>query len=115
MLSLFRKKISDNKKVVKGLTEVYGIGYRKSVIICKTLGISLNTMVGNLAKSDANRLVKYIKNNLIVEDFLKKQRRTDIERYINNLSIKGFRHRNKLPVRGQRTHTNARTRKKGRA
>lgn len=112
MLTIFRKKILNDKKLVYALCVLYGISKMKAITICKNLSISLNAKVGDLTNSKLTQLVTYIKTNCLIEDFLYKSKYDYVERYKQNTSVKGFRHRNNLPVRGQRTHTNARTRKR---
>jgi len=109
MLTIFRKKILNDKKLVYALCVLYGINKIKAIMICKDMSISLNAKVDDLTNSKLTQLVNYIKTNCLIEDFLYKNKHDHIERYKQNTSVKGFRHRNNLPVRGQRTHTNART------
>jgi small subunit ribosomal protein S13 len=109
MLIIFGKKISEKKKIRYALTDLYGIGKNKANIICDALNLPQNLTVTNLTENQKLKLSKYIKQNLKVESQLNKQIKDNINKYITNKSIRGFRHRNKLPVRGQRTHTNAKT------
>lgn len=112
MLIIFGKKITDEKKIRYALTTLYGIGYKQASKICDTLSIPLNAKLSDLNEVQKLEISQYIKQNLIIEDKLKKLIKNNIEKYISNSSVRGFRHRNNLPVRGQRTHTNAKTQRK---
>ena len=109
MLIIFGKKISDKKKIRYALTSLYGIGFKQADKICNHLNLPINITLENISEDDQLNISKYIKQNFTVESQLKKSIKNNIDRYISNKSIRGFRHRNKLPVRGQRTHTNAKT------
>ena len=112
MLIIFGKKISENKKIRYALTDLYGIGIKRATNICDKLSFPLNATLKDLTEGQKLSISKYIKQNLKIEKQLNKQLKNDINRYISNKSVRGFRHKNKLPVRGQRTHTNAKTCKK---
>lgn len=112
MLIIFGKKISEKKKIRYALTGLYGIGIKRANSICNTLNLPLNLTVNDLTEAQKLKISKFIKQNLKIESQLNKQIKDNINKYITNKSIRGFRHRNKLPVRGQRTHTNAKTCKK---
>lgn len=109
MLIIFGKKISDKKKIRYALTDLYGIGINEANNICNALNLPVNLTINHLTENQKLKLSKYIKQNLKIESQLNKQIKNNINKYITNRSIRGFRHRNKLPVRGQRTHTNAKT------
>ena len=109
MLIIFGKKISDKKKIRYALTDLYGIGLVQASVICDNLNLPPNITIKDLTEHQISQISKYIKNNFKVENQLKKYVKNNINIYINNKSLRGFRHRNKLPVRGQRTHSNART------
>ena len=109
MLIIFGKKISEKKKIRYALTTLYGIGINKANFICNTLNIPVNLTINDLTENQKTNISKYIKQNLKVETQLYKEVRSNIEKYTENQSLRGFRHRNKLPVRGQRTHTNAKS------
>jgi small subunit ribosomal protein S13 len=93
------------------LTYVFGIGRPTAQQICESLGIDRNTRVRDLTDEEVNRIRSYVDANLRVEGDLRRDVAQDIQRKIQIGSYQGIRHRKGLPVRGQRTHTNARTRK----
>ena len=103
--------IPTNKKVHIALTYIYGIGSKISLDICKDASIDTSKRVSELKDDELNKIRELIDNNYSVEGDLRRKVSMDIKR-LNDLGCyRGLRHRNKLPVRGQRTHTNARTRK----
>ena len=93
----------------KLLTKLYGIGLFTAKKICAELGLSPRIYVGDLTGNQQYILIRKIKENLRIESSLKDVVKGNIQALIENGSLRGFRHRNRLPVRGQRTHTNART------
>ena len=107
MLIIFGKKIAKNKKIRYALTSLYGIGVKQAFQICNILNLPRNLTIKDLTENQKLEISKYIKQNLKVENQLKKKIRANVQRYIENESVRGFRYRNNLPVRGQRTHTNA--------
>jgi small subunit ribosomal protein S13 len=103
--------IPTNKKVHIALTYIYGIGSKISLDICKDASIDTSKRVSELKDDELNKIRELIDNNYSVEGDLRRKVSMDIKR-LNDLGCyRGLRHRKKLPVRGQRTHTNARTRK----
>jgi small subunit ribosomal protein S13 len=94
-----------------GLTYIYGIGRSTSQKVCGELTIDRNTKVRDLTDAEVARLRAYIDANLTVEGDLRRERSSDIKRLMEIGCYRGLRHRRGLPVRGQRTRTNARTRK----
>ena len=103
--------IPTNKKVHVALTYIYGIGSKIANDICVNSDIDSNKRVSELNDDELNKIRDFIDNKLSVEGDLRRQISMDIKR-LNDLGCyRGLRHRKKLPVRGQRTHTNARTRK----
>ena len=108
MVVIFGVKLVKNKKLIYALTDLYGIGLLSSKIICANLGLSPVLKVKDLTEKQQFSLSKKIKEERIEEN-LKDLVKGDIQRMISNGSVRGFRHRNKLPVRGQRTHSNAKT------
>ena len=102
-------KLVKNKKLIYALTDLYGIGLLSSKIICANLGLSPVLKVKDLTEKQQFSLSKKIKEEVRIEENLKDLVKGDIQRMISNGSVRGFRHRNKLPVRGQRTHSNAKT------
>ena len=104
-----------NKRVEIGLTYIYGIGRTTSQQALDSLEIEYDTKVRDLTDSEVVRIRQYIDGNLEVEGDLRRDVAQNIKRKIEIGSYQGLRHRRGLPVRGQRTHTNARTRKGRRA
>ena len=103
--------IPREKRLEIALTYIYGIGRTTAQKMCKELDLSPDTRVRNLTDSEVNKIRIFIENNLSVEGDRRRNVQTDIKRKIEIGSYQGTRHRKGLPVRGQRTHTNARTRK----
>jgi len=103
--------IPTNKIVQTGLTYIYGIGDKFSKKICSALDISDSTRVNELTDDQILKIRKYIDENFTVEGNLRRETSLSIKRLIDLASYRGSRHRKKLPVRGQRTRCNARTRK----
>lgn len=100
-----------DKRVEIGLTYIYGIGLRTSKEILASTGINPDIRIRDLTDSDVASLRDYITNQLTVEGDLRREVQMNIKRLIEIGSYRGLRHRRNLPVRGQRTRTNARTRK----
>jgi small subunit ribosomal protein S13 len=103
--------IPREKRVEISLTYIYGIGRTTSQAILESTGIDKNTRVRDLTEDEVNRLRVHIDQHLKVEGDLRRDVAQDIRRKMEIGSYQGIRHRRGLPVRGQRTHTNARTRK----
>ena len=99
------------KRIKIGLTYIYGIGQSRAAKICGEAGINLNTKVKDLTEDETVRIRNIIQRDGMVEGDLRKAISMDIKRLMEIGSYRGLRHRRGLPVRGQRTHTNARTRK----
>ncbi|MFW5855757.1 MAG: 30S ribosomal protein S13 [Bacillota bacterium] len=99
-----------NKRVEIGLTYIYGIGRSTSQEILEKTGVDPDTRVKDLTEAEISRLREEL-DNYIVEGELRRKVRADIQRLKDIGSYRGLRHRRGLPVRGQRTRTNARTRK----
>jgi small subunit ribosomal protein S13 len=100
-----------NKRVEVGLTYIYGVGRSTSNQLLTQLGISPNTYVRDLTDDEVAKLRDVIDNDLVVEGDLRRERSQNIKRLMEIGSYRGMRHRRGLPVRGQNTKTNARTRK----
>jgi len=100
-----------DKRVEIGLTYIYGVGLTTSQLILRETGINSDTRVRNLTEEEVVRLREYIDRNLKVEGDLRREVSQNIKRLMEIGCYRGLRHRKGLPVRGQRTHTNARTRK----
>ncbi|MDP2181234.1 MAG: 30S ribosomal protein S13 [Actinomycetota bacterium] len=100
-----------DKRVEIGLTYIYGIGLTTSQTILRDTGIDPDTRVRNLTEEEVVRLREVIDRGLKVEGDLRREVSQNIKRLMEIGCYRGLRHRRGLPVRGQRTHTNARTRK----
>ena len=103
--------IPPNKLVVIGLTYIYGIGNKFSKQICSSLEIAKVKRVNELTDDEILKIRQYIDKNFKVEGDLRRDYSLSIKRLIDLACYRGTRHRKKLPVRGQRTRCNARTRK----
>jgi small subunit ribosomal protein S13 len=103
--------IPREKRLEIALTYVYGIGKPTAQKICDELGLSRDTRVRDLTEEEVNRIRVFVDGNYTVEGDLRRDVQQDIKRKIEIGCYQGIRHRKGLPVRGQRTHTNARTRK----
>jgi len=99
-----------NKHVVIGLTHIYGVGRSRSRVVCEAAGVDPTTKVKDLTESEVNALRAQIAKGLVEGD-LRREVSMNIKRLMDLGCYRGLRHRKGLPVRGQRTHTNARTRK----
>ena len=103
--------IPTNKRVCIALTYIFGIGPKKALDLCTQASIEKSKRVNQLNEEEISKIRELVDNNIVVEGDLRREISTNIKR-LNDLGCyRGLRHRKKLPVRGQRTHTNARTRK----
>ena len=100
-----------DKKVEIGLTYIFGIGRKTALDILEKTGVSSALRVRDLSESDVNKLRQVIERDVRVEGALRTEIAMNIKRLMDIGSYRGVRHRRGLPVRGQRTHTNARTKK----
>ena len=103
--------IPREKRLVISLTYVFGVGRTTAEMVCRETGIDESTRVRDLTDEEITRLRNWIDANVKVEGDLRRDIQQDIKRKMEIGSYQGIRHRRGLPVRGQRTHTNARTRK----
>ena len=103
--------IPREKRAIVSLTYIYGIGRTLASHVCEATAIDENTRVMNLTDEEVAKLRSYIEGELRVEGDLRREVQQDIKRKMEIGCYQGIRHRRGLPVRGQRTHTNARTRK----
>ena len=99
------------KRVEVGLTYIFGVGRSTAKKICRETGVDPNTKVRDLAEGEVGTIRTYIDQNVEVEGDLRREKNQNIRRLIEIGSYRGIRHRRGLPVRGQRTKTNARQRK----
>ncbi len=100
-----------NKRVEIALTYIYGIGRSSSQDILSNAGVDFNTKADNLTEEEVTNIRKIIDGDVKVEGDLRREVTMNIKRLMDLGCYRGLRHRRSLPVRGQRTHTNARTRK----
>jgi len=100
-----------DKRIEIGLTYVYGMGRSRSNLTLEALDIDYNTKVRDLTDAEVLRIRQFIDSNYKIEGDLRREVAQNIKRKIEIGCYQGLRHRKGLPVRGQRTHTNARTRK----
>ena len=103
--------IPTNKRVEIALTYIHGIGLSSSKKICELANITDKTRVNNLTEAELSKIRDIIDKDYLVEGDLRRKKSLDVKRYLDLGCLRGLRHRKNLPVRGQRTHTNARTRK----
>ncbi|MFQ5728797.1 MAG: 30S ribosomal protein S13 [Waddliaceae bacterium] len=103
--------IPDNKRLLISLTYIYGIGVSRAKEIVERLQLDPNMRAHKLSHDDIARLNSFLQDEYVVEGDLRRQVQNNIKRLINIHSYRGLRHRLGLPVRGQGTQTNARTRK----
>ena len=103
--------IPQNKVLHVALTYIYGIGDKYSNDICKKLNIAKDKRVNTLTEDEVLKIREFIDQNYKVEGDLRREISMNIKRLVDLATYRGSRHKKKLPVRGQRTHCNARTRK----
>jgi len=103
--------IPDRKRLVIALTYIYGIGPKVAIEIIHKLGLNPDMKSSGLTEDDIAKINNLLQSEYVVEGDLRRQVQNNIKRLINIHSYRGLRHRTGLPVRGQRTQTNARTRK----
>ncbi len=111
MARLFGVDLPRDKRIEVGLTYIYGIGLTTSKKILAETGVDPDIRVRDLTEEDQSKLRDYIQANLTVEGDLHREVGQNVKRLMEIGCYRGLRHRKGLPVRGQRTHTNARTRK----
>ena len=111
MARLAGVNVPSSKRLVIALTYILGIGKKYANDICSSVSIDKNKRVNNLTEDEIIKIRECIDKNYIVEGDLRRSVSSNIKRLTDLGCYRGLRHRSKLPVRGQRTHTNARTRK----
>lgn len=103
--------IRDNSHIVISLTDIYGIGRTTAATICAKTGVNPQTKAKDLTEAELDKIRQAITEDLVVEGDLRRVVTMNIKRLVDLNCYRGVRHRRGLPLRGQRTRTNARTRK----
>ncbi len=111
-LIIFGVTLPREKKIEQALPLLYGIGKTRAKNICRELGLPPQLSIGELTEVQQFTIAKKIKEDFIVEGNLEELLKQDLQRYQTNGSQRGYRLRNGLPVRGQRTHSNGKTSRK---
>ncbi|QJC33327.1 30S ribosomal protein S13 [Enterobacteriaceae endosymbiont of Donacia clavipes] len=111
MIRIAGVNIPDNKRIIIALKYIYGIGTSHASYICKKINISQNTKINGLKKEKID-LLRNVISKFIIEGDLRRNINLNIKRLVDLGCYRGIRHKKGLPVRGQRTKTNAQTRKK---
>ncbi|HJF66330.1 30S ribosomal protein S13 [Slackia equolifaciens] len=111
MARLFGVDLPREKRIEIGLTYIYGIGNTTAKKIIAETGVNPDVRVKDISEEDLGKIREYIDKNLTVEGDLHREVSQNVKRLMEIGCYRGLRHRKGLPVRGQRTHTNARTRK----
>jgi small subunit ribosomal protein S13 len=113
MVYLFESKLPETKSIYFAIRYVYGIGKSKTFFIFKKLGFTLNLKVKNLSEEQINQINRLVESlNFLVANDLKRFKLLALQKLVNIKSYRGLRRKKGFPVRGQRTHTNARTAKR---
>lgn len=110
-MRLIGVNIPDKKRILISLTYIYGIGRARSQKILDAAAVDVDKQTGDLTEEEATRLRRVIEDQGRIEGDLRKELQINIKRLMDVGCYRGLRHRRGLPTRGQRTHTNARTRK----
>lgn len=103
--------IPNNKKVPYSLAALYGIGLHRAEIICRETGVDVNKRAFQLTEEELGKIATYIETNYVIEGNLRREIQANIARFKEIGCFRGYRHARNLPCRGQRSRTNARTRK----
>lgn len=112
MVRFLGANLPDSKKLWVALTNIYGIGYARARALCFAIGATPNVTAGELRQHHLSQLYSLVENRYVVGRDLRAATRADVQRLIRIRCYRGRRHIERLPVRGQRTHSNARTQKK---
>jgi small subunit ribosomal protein S13 len=112
VIQFFNIQLSLTAKLTISLTKIFGISLYKANIICEKFGFNSNTLIQEVDLQTFNNIRKFILTEYSVEQDLRKARKNSIENFILNKSVRGLRHRLRLPVRGQRTRSNHKTQKR---
>ncbi len=108
-LVIYGVSFTPKKKVAYALTDLYGMGLSSAKVICRELGLPPQLTISELSELQHYEIAKKIKDDFITEGNLEEHVKQNLDRYQNNGSSRGYRLRNGLPVRGQRTHSNGKT------
>lgn len=103
--------VPNNKKVEVGLTYIYGIGPSTAIRIVQEAGVDRTKRVSELSEQEISAIRKFIDSDLMVEGDLRKEKAMNIKRLMEINCYRGYRHKNNMPCRGQKTRSNARTRR----
>lgn len=103
--------IPNNKKVPYSLAALYGVGLHRAVLICKECKVDVDKRAFQLNEEELGRIATFIENNYVIEGNLRREIQANVSRFKEIGCYRGYRHARSLPTRGQRTRTNARTRK----
>lgn len=106
---IFGLKLAENKKIPHALATLYGMGLFRGQAICRAIGLPPQLTIGELTATQQFQIAKKIKDEYIVEGNLEEHIKKNLQRITTNGSRRGYRLRNGLPSRGQRTHSNGRT------
>jgi small subunit ribosomal protein S13 len=112
MLYILNTNLKSRKKLFIALQEIYGLGQHCCLQICDSLGVSADRRLKQLSGSQLERLTQLVNQNYNIGSEVKRATKSNIQRFIKIANYRGFRHIEGLPVRGQRTHGNSKTRKK---
>lgn len=112
MLYLYGANIPAHKKLRYALTSIYGIGYQTASRICNELGFGEEIYVQDLTETHISKICQFIEQNYLIEGDLRKETHLNVNRFINISCYRGLRHSLGLPIRGQRTRSNASTQKR---
>jgi small subunit ribosomal protein S13 len=112
MLYILNTNLNSKKKLFIALTEIYGLGKHNSYQICDLLGISRDRRLKQLSSLQLEKIIQLINQNYNINSEIRRSTIKNIQRLVKIASYRGFRHTEGLPVRGQRTHGNSRTRRK---
>lgn len=112
MVSILGYLLPKNKQVRIALTSVYGLGKFRSNQICEILGFDKNLKIRDISETEISKLLDFILKEKLVGSELERQLKNSLSKLIENNCYRGFRHRQSLPVRGQKTKNNAKTQRK---
>jgi small subunit ribosomal protein S13 len=112
MVRILGYTLNETKSIRIAITNIYGIGQYKSNQICNTLGFDKNLKVENISELEISKLIDFILKEKLIGTELERNLKKDLSKLLDNKCYRGYRHRYKLPVRGQKTKTNAKTQRK---